>query len=119
MPVQCLGEAEVGAGFAADLPGLDRDPVGGGVRTGVGGGTGAVGFGEQPQLECAELCLGWARVVSASRCSSGLIDQSGTWATESSRSRSRWAKSSTGWRRSTGWLLMTQSKHRPLTEKGL
>ena len=120
VPVQCLGEAEVGAGFAADLPGLDRDPVGGGVRTGLGGGTGAVGLGEQSELR-ARRAVPWrgARVVRASRCSSGVIDHSGAWATESRRSRSRWAKSSTGWRRSTGWLLMSQSKHRALTEKGL
>ena len=63
--------------------------------------------------------LAWRRAIRASRCSSAFIDQSGVWATESSRSRSRWAKSSTGWRWSTGWLLMSQSKHRALTEKGL
>ena len=42
-----LGEAEVGAGVAAHLPGLDRDPVGGCAGTGLGGGTGAVGLREQ------------------------------------------------------------------------
>ena len=57
--LQCLGEAEVGAGVAADLPRLDRDPVGGCAGTGVGGGTGTVGLGEEAELERLQLspCL--------------------------------------------------------------
>ena len=120
VPVQCLGEAEVGAGFAADLPGLDRDPVGGGVRAGVGGGTGAVGFGEQSQLECVELCLGvrergqrLALLLGRhrpERCLGHGVEAFTQPVGE---------VGGTGWRRSTGWLLMSQSKHRALTEKGL
>ena len=58
VPIQRLSEAEVGAGFAADLPGLDRDPVGSCPRAGVGRGAGALCFGEHPQLQCVELRLG-------------------------------------------------------------
>ena len=61
----------------------------------------------------------WARVTRAARLSSGRIDISGASASESRREVSRWAKSSTGWRCSIGWLLMVEFKHRALTEKGL
>ena len=114
------GEVEVGAGVTADLAGLDRDPVGDGAGGGVVGVTGPVGLGEDPEPQGGELGLGpGSGEVRASRCSSGLIDHTGAWAMRSRRSRSRWANSCTGWRRSTGWLLITQSKHRALTGKGL
>ena len=56
--LQCLGEAEVGAGSRRTCLvsiAIQSAAVSG---TGVGGGTGPVGLGEQSQLECVELCLG-------------------------------------------------------------
>ena len=50
-----LCQAEVGAGLAAYLPGLDRDPVRCGAGTGLDRGLGLLGVGEQPQRERVEL----------------------------------------------------------------
>ena len=70
-------------------------------------------------LRASSCASAFARVARVVRCCSGGIDQSGTSATASSLSLSRWAKSATGWRWWTGWLLMSEFKHRALTEKGL
>ena len=56
--VECLGEAEVGAGVAAYLAGLDRHPVGCGPGPGLGGGTREFGLCQQVQLQSVELRLG-------------------------------------------------------------
>ena len=55
MLLEVLREPEVGAGLAAYLPGLDRDPVRRGAGTGLDRGLTALGVGEQPQRERLEL----------------------------------------------------------------
>ena len=55
MRLDLLREAEVGAGLAAYLPGLDRDPVRHGACTSVDRGLGPFGVGEQPQRERVQL----------------------------------------------------------------
>ena len=55
MLLEVLREAEVGAGLAAYLPRLDRDPVRRGAGTRVHRGLTALGVGEQPQRERLEL----------------------------------------------------------------
>ncbi len=55
MLLEVLREPEVGAGLAAYLPGLDRDPVRGSAGTGLDRGLTSLGLGEQPQGERLQL----------------------------------------------------------------
>ena len=79
----------------------------------------ALGVGEQPQRERFELRPALGEGDQGRALLLGAHRHQRCAASESSRETSRWAKSSTGWRWSTGWLLMDEFKHRPLTEKGL
>ena len=55
MLLDLLRQTEVGAGLAAYLPRLDRDPVRSGAGTGLDRGLTPLGVGEQPQREGVEL----------------------------------------------------------------
>ena len=55
MLLEALGQPEVGAGLAAYLPGLDRDPVRRGAGTGFHRGLTPLGVGEQPQSQSVQL----------------------------------------------------------------
>ena len=114
-----LREPEVGAGLAAYLPGLGRDPVRRGAGTGLDRGLRRSASASRRRASASSWARPCARVTRAARLSSGRMDISGASARESRRETSRWAKSSTGWRCSIGWLLMSEFKHRALTEKGL
>ena len=56
MALEALRQPEVGAGLAAYLPGLDRDPVRRAAGAGVDRGLRPFGVGEQPQRERVQLC---------------------------------------------------------------
>jgi len=94
--VEGLGQVEVRAGRDPGLPGGDRDPVRGRSGGVFVGGTAALRFGA-------------GQVDRVSRCSAGAIDQVGTVARSSSRPLTCRAKVRTGWDRSAGWLLMSQT----------
>ena len=57
-----LGVAQVRAGVAAYLPGLHRHPVRRGRGTGLHGGLGLLGVGQQPQPQRRELGLTTSQV---------------------------------------------------------
>ncbi len=57
MVVQALGQTQLGAGLTSYLAGLHGHPVRCGGRTGLDGGLGLLGIGEQPQPQRRQLCL--------------------------------------------------------------
>ena len=114
-----LRQPQVGAGLAAHLPRLDRDPVAALPAPDSTVASHRSASASSRNASASSWARPWARVTNAALLSSGLIDISGASVTESRRETSRCAKSSTGWRCSIGWLLMDEFKHRALTEKGL
>ena len=94
--LQPLRQLQVGPCVAADLAGLDRQPVTSRRGTGLDGGLALLRVREHPQLQALQLRATRGQVHEHLALVLRLRDSSDTCARESSRPESRWTKSATG-----------------------